>query len=224
MRDGTTGLVLDVLAILAGQVRVPKSPRVIRLPQRIATLVMAALSVVHCSIPSALGAETAPSPPPPTASQPAEPKTAELPSHVSEMLDQILAAVRSGRIEDLQHAIDWNELPPEFGDEAGNDPIGYWKKSSPAGDGHDVLAVIEKLVALAPAKLPIGADPENNVVFVWPYLAEKPLDSLTTAERADLMSLMPEAEANVMIEKKKWAWWRLSIGADGTWLTFMKHP
>lgn len=223
MRDGTAGLALDVLAFLDGQVRVPHAHHAVRYPQRIVAVVMAGLTLVHCSMPAAQAAETA-APPQPAAAKTADAATGALPTHVGEMREQILAAVRSGRIEDLQNAIEWNELPPEFGDEAGSDPITHWKTSTPAGDGRTILAVIEKLFALAPAQLPIGADPENNVVYVWPYLAEKPLDSLTPAERADLLGLMPEAEANLMIEKKKWAWWRLSIGADGTWLTFMKHP
>ena len=38
----------------------------------------------------------------------------------------------------------------------------------------------------------------------------------------DLYRLMPPATAKTMRDKKKWTWWRLSIGADGTWISFRK--
>lgn len=139
------------------------------------------------------------------------------------MRDLILAAVESGKIEELGHAIEWNELPPEFGDEAGDDPIGYWKTLSGDGNGRNVLEVLGKILALPPARLQLGHDPENNTIYVWPYLAERPLDNLTATEQALLATLMPESEAKSMVENKKWTWWRLAIDAGGSWLTFMRH-
>lgn len=204
------------------------SPRVSRRPRRAGlapVLVMAALVIVHLApvahsaetaAPAAAGAERAPREQPPS-------PTDDLPPHVRDMRDAILAAVRSGRIEDLRTAIEWNELPPEFGDPGAGDPIAFLKAASSDGQGKEVLTILDKVLARAPARMPIGRDPENNTVFVWPYLAERPLDKLTQEERADLADLVPPEVFKSMLDKNKWSWWRLAIGADGTWLAFMRH-
>ncbi|MGE0022316.1 MAG: hypothetical protein AB7S70_01645 [Hyphomicrobium sp.] len=146
-----------------------------------------------------------------------------LPQSVVDMREQILAAVHAGSIDELKGAIEWNELKPDFGPAGNDDPIAYWKRVSGDGEGRQVLAVLANLLALAPARLAIGRDPENALVYVWPYLAELPLDSLTPAEEVDLYRLMPAAEAKAMRAAKAWTWWRVAIGADGTWHTFRKY-
>lgn len=138
------------------------------------------------------------------------------------MREQILAAVHAGDVAELKGAIEWNELKPDFG-KGNDDPIAYWKRSSGDGEGREVLAILANLLALPPARLAIGQDPENSLVYVWPYLAELPLDSLTPAEQVDLYRLMPVAAAKAQRSQKKWTWWRLAIGADGTWHTFRTY-
>jgi hypothetical protein len=150
--------------------------------------------------------------------------TGKLPGNVEEMREYILAATQAGDISELKTAIEWNELKPDFGDEAKDDPIAYWKKTSADGEGRETLAALANILALPPARLAIGKDPENNIVYVWPYLAERPLGDLSPAEKVDLYRLVPPDAAKSMQEMKKWAWWRLAIGADGTWYTFRKYP
>lgn len=146
-----------------------------------------------------------------------------LPQSVVDMRELILAAVHAGDVAELKDAIEWNEMPPDFGPAAGSDPIAHWKQLSADGAGREVLAVLADLLALPPARLAIGKDPENATVYVWPYLAELPLDSLTPAEEVDLYRLMPVAAAKALRAGKKWTWWRLAIGADGTWHTFRRY-
>jgi hypothetical protein len=145
-----------------------------------------------------------------------------LPQSVVDMREQILAAVHAGDVAELKDAIEWNEMPPDFG-AANRDPIAYWKKTSADGEGREVLAVIANLLALPPARLALGKDPENTAVYVWPYLAELPADRLTPAEEVDLYRLMPPVAAKAQKSAKKWSWWRLAIGADGTWHTFRRY-
>lgn len=145
-----------------------------------------------------------------------------LPQSVIDMREQILAAVHAGDVSALKDAIEWNEIKPDFG-AANDDPISFWKKNSVDGEGHEVLAVIANLLALPPARLAIGKDPENAQVYVWPYLAELPLEALTPAEDVDLYRIMPPAAAKTQKSAKKWSWWRLAIGAEGTWHTFRKY-
>lgn len=139
------------------------------------------------------------------------------------MRAEILQAALSGRVEDLKNALEWNELPPELGHAAGTDPIEHLKTLSADGEGHEILALLADILATEPATVPIGANLENNTVYVWPGIAEKPLDKLSPADHVALLRLMPADELKHMIEARKWTWWRLAIGADGTWLTFMRH-
>src|SRR6185312_4939376 len=129
--------------------------------------------------------------------------TGPLPEPVEEMRQAILAASHSGNIEDLRVPLDW-------------------KETSGDGNGREILAVLADILPMRAAELPFGQDLENNIIYVWPYLAEVELDKLTPAQEVDLLRLVGPAEAKAMREKKKWTWWRLTIGADGTWHSFKK--
>jgi hypothetical protein len=148
--------------------------------------------------------------------------TGRLPVPVEEMRQAILSAAHSGEIEELREPLDWNEMKPEVAAPAGEDPIAYWKKTSGDGNGREVLAALANILPMRPAELPLGKDLENNIIYVWPYLAEMDLGTLTPAQEVDLLRLVGPEEAKAMREKKKWTWWRLTIGADGTWHSFKK--
>ena len=145
-----------------------------------------------------------------------------LPAPVEEMRHAILAATQTGRIEDLIVPLDWNELTPSVAKDAVDDPIAYWKKTSGDGEGREILAALADILQMRPAELPFGKDLENNTIYVWPYLAEAKLDELTPAEEVDLLRLVSPQKAEEMRKAKKWTWWRLTIGADGTWHSFEK--
>ena len=145
-----------------------------------------------------------------------------LPGPVEEMRQAILAAAHSGNIEDLREPLDWNELKPEVSAPAGEDPIAYWKKTSGDGNGREFLAVLAEILPMRAAELPLGKDLENNIIYVWPYLAEMDLSQLSPAQEVELLQLVGPAKAKEMRDKKKWTWWRLTIGADGTWHSFRK--
>lgn len=188
---------------------------------RVVLLVAAALCLVHAGGPvlQAVAGENAS----PRGAAKERAFHGALPQSVVDMREQILAAVHAGDLADLNDAIEWNELKPDFG--TGNDdPIAYWKKVSADGEGREVLAILANLLALPPARLAIGRDPENTQVYVWPYLAELPSDTLKPAEVVDLYRIMPPALAEAQRKAKEWRWWRLAIGADGTWHTFRKYP
>ena len=147
---------------------------------------------------------------------------AKLPAPVAEMREAILAAVRSGNIEELRHAFELNELKPELGPEPVGDPVAYWKKISGDGEGREILAVLAELLDAGYVSLPLGRDLENNRIYVWPYFAEVPFGKLTPAQQVELLRLMPPAAAKEMMGTGKYTYWRLAIGADGTWHSFRK--
>jgi hypothetical protein len=197
----------------------------------VAVLVLAVFGIVHVPAPAdalerRAANEASPSKPskPSKAKQSLKPEDdpGPLPGPVEEMRQAILSAAHSGNIEDLREPFDWNELKPEVAAPPGEDPIAYWKRTSGDGNGREVLAALAEMLSMHPAELPLGKDLENNIIYVWPYLAEMPLDKLTPAQEVELLRLVGPAEAKAMREKKKWTWWRLTIGADGTWHSLKK--
>lgn len=162
----------------------------------------------------------------PSAAHPSCPATEDastkLPGPVQEMREAILTAVRSGNVEDLRTALEWNELKPHVADEPVDDAIAYWKKISGDGEGREILAIIAEILECDPAVLPIGKDIENSNVFVWPALAETDLSQLEPHQEVALYRLVRPDEVKAMREARRWQWWRLAIGADGTWHSFHK--
>lgn len=148
----------------------------------------------------------------------------KLPQHVADLRDSILTAARSGKTDDLASALDMSSMEPDLGTGGSNDPIKSLKALSSDGEGREVLAAMVEVLEMPAATLPLGNDIENNLIYVWPYLAERPLDKLTAAEQVDLYRLVTPELAKQMREQKKWLWWRLVIGADGTWQVFKKGP
>ena len=146
----------------------------------------------------------------------------KLPVLIADMRDLILSAVRSANIDDLKAAIDESATKPDLGVDAGADPIVALKKASADGTGLETLAALGDILENQPATLPLGKDLENNLIYVWPYLAERPIETLTPAEQIDLYRLVPAAKVAEMREKKRWLWWRLAISADGSWIMFKK--
>jgi len=193
-------------------------------------LVLAALLNVYCGTAGALEKRA---PAPPTQDQgrsesskkaplPSRAYEKPLPSQFEEMRQAILASALSGRIEELRVPLDWNEMKPDVTPAMKDDPIAYWKKISGDGEGREVLAALANMLQMRPAAVPLGKDPENNLIYVWPYLAEAKLDALSPAEQVDLLRLVSPEAAKTMRGTKKWTWWRLVIGADGTWHSFKK--
>jgi hypothetical protein len=148
---------------------------------------------------------------------------AALPEPVREMRDTILAAVRSGRIDDLRVAYELNELKPEIATALVADPIDYWRQISGDGEGREILAALGEILDTGYAVVPLGKDLENNRIYIWPYFAEFPLDKLSPGQEVELLRLVPPAAAKEMRAKCRYTYWRLAIGADGVWHSFTRQ-
>ncbi|RTL71972.1 MAG: hypothetical protein EKK41_07035 [Hyphomicrobiales bacterium] len=150
-----------------------------------------------------------------------------LPRPVDEMREAILAAVQSGRIEDLREAFELNEIRPDLGPDFGpgkeTDPVAYWRRISGDGEGREILAALANVLALPVAVAPLGRDIENSKVYVWPYFAEMPLAMLTPAQEVDLLRLVPASTAKEMKARGVYSHWRLVIGAEGNWLALTRN-
>jgi len=138
------------------------------------------------------------------------------------MRDALIEAIQSGSIEELRYAYELNDLKPDLAAPKGTDPIAYWKRISSDGEGREILAVLSLLLQSGYVALPLGADPENNRLYIWPYFAEVPLGGLTPSQEVELLRLVPPAKAKEMKASGKYTHWRLAIGADGSWHSFRK--
>jgi hypothetical protein len=145
-----------------------------------------------------------------------------IPANVADMRDAMLAAARAGNADELKSVFDMSTTSPDLGIGGANDPVTALKAASADGQGREVLAALAEILSLPPAALPLGKDIENNLIYVWPYLAERPLDTLTGPEEVDLYRLVSPAKVAEMRQKRRWTWWRLAIGADGSWQSFKR--
>ena len=152
--------------------------------------------------------------------------TDRLPGPVQDMREAILSAVKSGRIEELRHAWELNELKPDLGVPLaqGSDPIAHWKQISGDGEGREILATLVEILDAGYVVLPLGRDLENNKIYVWPYFAEVALDKLTPPQEVELLRLITPAALKDMRTVGKYTHWRITIGADGTWHSFRRRP
>jgi hypothetical protein len=170
-------------------------------------------------------------PPPaaqPRAAPPAVPKIAydtdTLPGAVQDMRAAILEAVRSGEIEDLRRAYELSELKPDLGAGPVRDPVAYWRQISGDGHGREILAILASILDAGYVTVTRGRDTENARVYVWPYFAEVPIASLTPGQEVELLRLVSPAAVEAMRAAGSYTFWRVAIGADGTWHSFRKQP
>jgi hypothetical protein len=181
-----------------------------------AVAIVAGLSLLPASIVLAGKTKTAMAAKPPTIGQ----GRAGLPPTVSEMRDGIIAAARTGSLKELLIPIQWNELPPDFGDLSVEDTIAAWEKQSPDGSGREWLALLINLLEAPYAVLRKGPDIENNKIFIWPAFSELPLKTLSPALQVELLRLVSAKEAARMQAQGQYDGYGLAIGADGTWHVF----
>lgn len=133
------------------------------------------------------------------------------------MREAILAAVRSTRLEDLQIAVELNEIPPLVGDDDQTDVLAAIRKHAVKPDATDMLAMLGRLLSTRWIALPLGPDLENNRVYVWPRFAETGLKDLSPGDESDLAALVPAEQLAMMRNGGLYTGWRIGIGADGTW-------
>jgi hypothetical protein len=141
-----------------------------------------------------------------------------LPELVKNMRDAILEAARSGNIDALRPVLESNELKPTVSFGGADDPIEHWKQASRDGQGFEIMAIMTEILEMDFARINAGT---SNEMYIWPYLAELPLDTLTPAQQVDLTRLMKPEEVKTMKEFGGYIYYRLGIGRDGTWHYFV---
>ncbi len=141
-----------------------------------------------------------------------------LPPEVERIRQAMLSAAMSGNISAMRIPVEMNEIPPVISNQKVVNPIDYWRKKSGDGEGREILAIVIQLFRTGFSRKARGTGDE---IYVWPYFAEIPLDSLTPAQEVELLTLVSPQRLNEMKAAGKYDHYRIGIAHDGTWHYFL---
>ena len=143
----------------------------------------------------------------------------QLPEPVKKLRIAIVEAAASGDIERLrpllQSGADATQI--SIGD-APDDPIVALKSLSGDKEGREVLGILLDIISTSAAHIDKGTP---NELYVWPYFAEKQLDSLTPPEIVELYRIVTAADVADMKEFGSYNFYRIGISPDGKWKFFV---
>jgi hypothetical protein len=140
-----------------------------------------------------------------------------LPEAVGRIRAAMLTAAMSGDIEALRIPVEMNEIAPMLAKEKVSDPVAYWRTISGDGQGRDIMAIMVELLRTGFVRKAAGTGDE---MYVWPYFAEMPLDTLTPAQEVELLTLVSAERLKAMRLSGKYDHYRIGIAHDGTWHFF----
>ena len=143
---------------------------------------------------------------------------AGLPEPVRKTRAAILEAARSGDIEALRAVLETSEMPPVLARGDVGDPITFLKESSGDQEGREILAILIDLLEAGWVRLNPG---EPGEMYVWPYFAAMPIDRLTPQQIVELYRILTAADVDEMRAYDEWLFFKIGIGADGSWHYFM---
>lgn len=140
------------------------------------------------------------------------------PEPVRKMREKLVEAAASGDPERLRALLSDGKEPTALalGNDNG-DPIQTIKSVSGDPDGLEVLAIMLDVLQTGFAHVNAGTPEE---AYVWPYFAEKPLNSLTAPEKVELLRLITAGDFESMLEVGNYNFFRIGISPDGKWKFF----
>jgi hypothetical protein len=143
---------------------------------------------------------------------------AGLPEPVRKTRAAILEAAHSGDIEALRSVLETSEMPPVLARGDVGDPITFLKESSGDQEGREILAILIDLLEAGWVRLNPGQPGE---MYVWPYFAAMPIDRLNPQQLVELYRILTAADVDEMRAYDAWLFFKIGIGADGSWHYFM---
>jgi len=143
---------------------------------------------------------------------------ARLPPPVARMRAQILAAARSGRLEELVAVMRANHTMPIFSLDDDEDPTIFWRSNFPESGGIEVLATLIEILEAGFVHVDEGTPQE---MYLWPYFARVPIKSLSPEQKVQLLRLVTGSDYKDMLASGSYTFYRLGIGSDGAWRFFV---
>ena len=141
-----------------------------------------------------------------------------LPPAVARMRERILSAARSGDLQKLVTVMQSNETMPVFSFSNDKDPAAYWRRNYPDSQGVELLSILVGILETGFVHAESGTPQE---VYLWPYFARAPLNTLTPEQKVELFRLITGSDFKEMLEFGAYQFYRLGIGPDGTWHFFV---
>jgi hypothetical protein len=143
----------------------------------------------------------------------------KLPEPVKKMRIALVEAAATGDVEKLRPLLGTGENQTQFSiGDAPEDPIAALKSLSGDQDGREVMAILLDIISSGAALVDKGTPEE---AYVWPYFAEKDLNTLTPPEIVELYRIVTAGDVVDMKEFGGYNFYRLAITPDGKWKYFV---
>lgn len=142
----------------------------------------------------------------------------QLPSPVAMMRSRILAAAHSGDLKAVKELITSGDVSLTLNGALPDEPIKMWRKQYPESDGIEILAILAGVLETDFVRLNAGSEQE---IYVWPYFAHVPLKELDPPRLVELYRLLTAFDVQRLREAGAYTFFRVGIGADGTWQFFV---
>jgi len=141
-----------------------------------------------------------------------------LPEPVARLREEIIAAARTGDIEQLRPILEANGVTPIFSFGGDTDAIAFWKEVSGDGEGRELLAI---MIEVFQAGFVHVKQDGRDEIYVWPYFAETPLAALTPQQQVELYKLVTAQDVADMQAFGAYNFYRAGITPDGQWQYFV---
>ncbi len=141
-----------------------------------------------------------------------------LPEPVRALRERLIAAARAGDLEALAPLIAANPVAPifTFGDQG--DPIETLRGLSGDPEGREILAILLEVLESGFVRAEAGTPEE---LYIWPYFYMYPVEGLTGPQMVELFTLITAGDFAAMRDFGAYIFYRVGIGADGTWHFFV---
>jgi len=141
-----------------------------------------------------------------------------LPAPVARMRERILAAARSGRLDQVAAVMNAATIKPVFSFKDEKDPTIFWRSNFPESGGIEVLSTLVAILETGFVHVDEGT-PQD--LYVWPYFARLPLKGLSPEQKVELFRLVTGSDYRGMLDFGAYNFYRLGIGSDGAWHFFV---
>nr|WP_306265384.1 hypothetical protein [Pararhizobium sp. IMCC3301] len=141
-----------------------------------------------------------------------------LPQAVQKTRAALIAAARSGNLAALNSVISANGQPPVVAFDEIDDPVGHLRELSGDEEGQEILAILLEMLEAGYARVDAETEAE---IYVWPYFAYVPLDTLTPEQRVELFTLVTAGDYEGMKAFGAYNFFRVGISPDGVWQFFL---
>jgi hypothetical protein len=141
-----------------------------------------------------------------------------MPEPVRETWRALIAAARSGDIEQLRPIVDAQPEPPLFAFDDVGDPIAHLRSLSGDAEGREILAILLEVLEAGFMHVDEGTPHE---MYIWPYFARYPIEQLTAEQMVELFTILTAGDYRDMLSYGAYIFFRVGIAPDGQWLFFV---